>query len=742
MKHAIITLVLAMASVVNASLQISVNGDTDPTDSEYVIVPSQEIILSIWTDADITSGGPYEGYLALVVDTSLAKIDYTTGVPVIPDSGILLEHSMSAVEVGFSLPASEDGIFGSIWLFETSQIRARSTIFDQVIFHCEAFGDAVIKLYRSEDGSSLDLTDIVVIHQLAPEPEPPVANAGPNQVAYVWNNRKANVTLDGSASYDENGDVLSYLWRWSIDGNDYEANRVSPTIELPAGVHTIELVVNDGFEDSEPNYVVITIIEPTAGTWIVIDKPGTTETQITGISGDNIIGIYNDGFYYQGFIFNGSTWTTLEAYMLGAVISTMPYGVSDGNIVGTWIESLGMSNGERMRGFLYDGTNWISLDMPGATETWVSGISGNNIVGYYWDSSHDTHDFLYDGVNWTTIDEPSGWYTWLTGIYGSNIVGGYSSNSGKVQGFIYDGVNWTILNTPWSDFDVCPTGIFENKIVGTYSNVHGNYVEEHGFLYDGANWITIDAPGAVQTYPIGISGNNIFGCYWGSSNITHGFVYTIPETTPPIADAGPSQVAYAWIDGIAEVTLDGSGSYDADGDELTYLWRWSIDGNDYEANEVNPIIELPVGEHTIELVVNDGWEDSEPNEVVITVVEPIEGSLWVTPRIINGRCEQRRIMAMLRLPEGITKDQIDSNSTLLLYPGEIEASWQHILQYGRRSVAIFACFDASALMDAVGSSGPVQLNVVGRLKTGQYFYGSDSVRIINPPRRPTGSRLD
>ncbi len=74
--------------------------------------------------------------------------------------------------------------------------------------------------------------------------------------------------------------------------------------------------------------------------------------------------------------------------------------------------------------------------------------------------------------------------------------------------------------------------------------------------------------------------------------------YEYPNNIP-VADAGPNQVAYAWIDGIAEVTLDANNSYDADGDALTYLWKWSIDGNDYETNGVKPTIQLPVGQHIV-----------------------------------------------------------------------------------------------------------------------------------------------
>jgi len=99
------------------------------------------------------------------------------------------------------------------------------------------------------------------------------------------------------------------------------------------------------------------------------------------------------------------------------------------------------------------------------------------------------------------------------------------------------------------------------------------------------------------------------------------------QNTLPVAVTGPNQTAYAWIDGYAEVTLDGSGSYDDDGDELTYYWSWEIDSNTYDANGVSPTIELPVGEHTIELVVNDGINDSEPNHTTVTVIPPVEASM-------------------------------------------------------------------------------------------------------------------
>ncbi len=217
--------------------------------------------------------------------------------------------------------------------------------------------------------------------------------------------------------------------------------------------------------------------------------------------------------------------------------------------------------------------------------------------------------------------------------------------------------------------------------------------------------------------------------------------YQAAGDTAPMANAGPVQTVYAWIDGIADVNLDGSASYDADGDTLTYKWSWIIDGNTYDTNGVKPTIELPVGQHVISLVVNDGIVDSEPNEVNITVVGPVEANLCVTPKVLNSKSFMPRIMATLRLPRGITKDQIASNEPILLYPGQIEADWTWIsrdFDYKCRAwnTTILASFDKDELMAAIPNNGQVELVVVGQLKTGQYFFGTDNIRVISPGTWP------
>ena len=89
---------------------------------------------------------------------------------------------------------------------------------------------------------------------------PPVAVAGTNQAVVANTNGIAMVTLNGSKSTELNGIVQSYTWAWAVGTNSYLTNGVSPTIALPIGVYTIQLMVNDGQVNSQPAAVTITVV--------------------------------------------------------------------------------------------------------------------------------------------------------------------------------------------------------------------------------------------------------------------------------------------------------------------------------------------------------------------------------------------------------------------------------------------------------------------------------------------------
>jgi hypothetical protein len=111
------------------------------------------------------------------------------------------------------------------------------------------------------------------------------------------------------------------------------------------------------------------------------------------------------------------------------------------------------------------------------------------------------------------------------------------------------------------------------------------------------------------------------------------------------------------------------------------------------------------------------------------------------PKVLNCKSFLPKIMTTILLPKGITKDQIDTDKPLLLYPGEIEAERMWIsrdYEYKCRAwrTSILAWFDKDDLMSAIDVNGKVELAVVGQLKTGQYFFGTDDVNVICPGRWP------
>lgn len=88
----------------------------------------------------------------------------------------------------------------------------------------------------------------------------PTANAGADQSIECASPGSTPVALDGSGSSDPDaGQTLRYTWTWSIGGQDFSADGVSPNINLPLGTHTITLTVNDGNGGTASDTVQISI---------------------------------------------------------------------------------------------------------------------------------------------------------------------------------------------------------------------------------------------------------------------------------------------------------------------------------------------------------------------------------------------------------------------------------------------------------------------------------------------------
>jgi len=177
-----------------------------------------------------------------------------------------------------------------------------------------------------------------------------------------------------------------------------------------------------------------------------------------------VVGYYQSNGISQGFMYDGSTYTSIAAPIYDGHFSStdVATGINDsGEIVGYFANPTGIY------GFLYNPANVnpqlpfsgdIVLNDPNATSgTWATGISNTGEVSGYYVDATGTHGFIYNGSTYTTIDDPNAVTrtvniinpniggttvtvtggTMVTDINSSGqIIGQYTDSTGITQSFI------------------------------------------------------------------------------------------------------------------------------------------------------------------------------------------------------------------------------------------------------------------------------------------------------------------
>lgn len=353
-----------------------------------------------------------------------------------------------------------------------------------------------------------------------------------------------------------------------------------------------------------------------AGTWTTLNMPGLnnlSSLSLTGIGDSKIVGSYtynSDYQCYHGLLYNMLTgaWNTIDKPGAGA-LGTEIRDIDSDNIVGSYYDT-------RWHGFIYNLTtqNWTTIDVPGNSSMQPYGIDGDNVVGYYWDGSI-WHGFIYSMTTgiYTTLDG-LGPHTYIRGISGEKIVGYY--NVGGWHGFIYDMTTqtWSTLDAPGAS-DTIVKGIDGDDIVGHYNG-------SRSFLYNIATqtWASIyTEEDSDNIFPNNIDSDNVIfdiGQY--------GSVYTI-SGPPPVASLKLLEVDGDILEKPmvgGNIIFDASGSYDPDGEILNYEWNFG-DGTT-PAPLTNPkyphLYESP-GKYTVTLTVtdNDGLTGSTSKELDLSL---------------------------------------------------------------------------------------------------------------------------
>lgn len=155
-------------------------------------------------------------------------------------------------------------------------------------------GTHLITLTVTDDeGATATDTVQVVVNAPGTANQAPVAAAGPDQtVGDTDNTGQELVSLDGSASTDPDGTIVSHAW---FEGGSQIAAGATPSIPLTVGVHTITLTVTDDAGATASDIVVVTV-DPF--------DPGTNTPPVANAGPDQVI--VDDGDTLEVVTFDGT----------------------------------------------------------------------------------------------------------------------------------------------------------------------------------------------------------------------------------------------------------------------------------------------------------------------------------------------------------------------------------------------------------------------------------------------------
>lgn len=175
-----------------------------------------------------------------------------------------------------------------------------------------------------------------------------------------------------------------------------------------------------------------------------IEKPGATDTLLGPANNFGLeSGNFGDETNQQPVFFDirRGIFTPLPE------IPSMPYNAADGindfgHAVGVAYASGNINTGGNGLGmnWFWDGRDYSFFTVPGATDGAVDGglNDWDQISGVYFDGTGTPHGFVKDGKNYTTLDVPGAAYTIGYGLNNEGVVTGYYVNpDNNLHGFVW-----------------------------------------------------------------------------------------------------------------------------------------------------------------------------------------------------------------------------------------------------------------------------------------------------------------
>ncbi|MGC9967116.1 MAG: PKD domain-containing protein, partial [Syntrophobacteraceae bacterium] len=460
----------------------------------------------------------------------------------------------------------------------------------------------------------------------------PVANGGPDQTVHIGD----TVTLDGSKSSDVDGDLLTFKWSLTTLPAGSTAvlsnpSDVKPSFEVDKpGTYVAQLIVNDGKLDSAP--ATVTIITENSKP-VANAGPGQTVHAGDTVTLDGSKSSDVDGDLLT-FKWSLTTLPSGSAAVLSNPSAVKPSFQVD--MPGTYVAQLIVNDGK--------------LDSTPAT---VSIITENSRPVA--DAGPDQTVFVGDTVTldgskssdvdgdlltfkWSFTSLPAGSGAVLSspsdvkpsfqvdkpGTYVAQLI----VNDGNL-----DSAPATVTVTTQNSKPVANAGPDQSVFVGATVTLDGGKSSDADGDPLTFKWSFTSIPAAstaVISNPFDV--RPAFhvdkpGTYVAQLIVNDGSLDSAPSTvtvttqnSKPVANAGPDQTVFVGD----TVTLDGSGSTDADNDPLTCSWSFTSlpSGSGAklsDATALKPVFSPDLeGTYVAQLIVNDGKVNSDPATVTIT----------------------------------------------------------------------------------------------------------------------------
>ena len=578
------------------------------------------------------------------VGSNEAKITITAEAAPVADPGAVQSVLTGATVIldGSKSSSSNNGKMSYQWVLTSKPTDSKATL-PSVSVPKLSFVADVAGTYRAtlviNDGL-LESPPAGVTVTAADVNAAPVANAGISGSVLTG----SKVTLQGSGTDANHNDVLTYLWTSLSAPHGSNAVLSNPKDPKPnftadvAGNYTATLVVNDGKLDSNAVQVVITATDINVAP---VADAGVPQNVLTGstvlLDGRNSKDVNNDSLTYQ--------WALLSvpfgsnAVLTAAIEPKASFKADlDGDYVISLVVKDGRLNSNPAQVTVTAATvNVAPVANAGLAQSVLTGSKVTLDGSKSTDANNDTLTY-----RWTLLSVPGGSTATLSSSADSkptfiaNVAGTYVANLIVNDGQVNSAAQQvTVAAAIINAAPVANAGLPQNVLTGSSVTLDGTKSTDANKDLLTYKWVLLSKPpgstaqlssdtAAKPTLTTDAAGTYVISLVVNDGKDTSGLVATSITATvgnaAPVADPGENKIVAKG----ALVTLDGSGSSDANHDVLTYRWTLLAKPTNSTAvlsstSAAKPTFtaDLP-GTYVASLVVNDGKDNSAAVSVAVT----------------------------------------------------------------------------------------------------------------------------